>query len=217
MLRTLLVAASVAVMGATEPAFADFIRVTVTLDELGNGFQNYAVPNKIDSKIDTDPISGIKTLVYLMPFGAKTGDLFLTEPDPQDPSKTVNTDLLRWVDGGKKLFIFSDKEMDEQPNLPMADVGVPAPRNDGQPVVYKPEGPVCVFPFSEEINGICYYPEAGNPGYPDFLVGVAGLKDIIQYRFTSDVPEPNSVLLLSTALLGSGLLRAVRRHLASPI
>jgi hypothetical protein len=152
----------------------------VWVDENGGALADKE-EGEIKSEIAKDDISGVKTLVYHLPFGFLNGDVFLTEG-----SGSTNSDLFRFANG-QDLFVFSDKEPDEADGK--ADVGVPAARTDGAPVVYLEET------GAEGKNGYDYVPANGDPGYPDFA---------ITFHFVSDgaVPEP----ILSIAHSGANMI-----------
>ena len=135
-------------------------------------------------------MSGLTTLVYHLPWTVQPGDVFLTETN-----LAVYSDLLRFSDG-TNLFIFSDLPEAGETNVPPADVGIPAARSDGAPVLTFAEV------GNEGKNSYDYPPAAGGPGYTGFLV---------QYMFFSDgvIPEPSSLCL---TCLGGGLLLALRRQ-----
>ena len=173
----------IAVIGlsSTIAATAAFGQPLITVDELGNGNFNGAVLPRF---LSTDPVSGIVTLTYQLPFPGVPGDVLLFEPGPQPAPLS---DLLRF-DGNSHLFFFSEREATDSPPFDPADVATLPPPNAALPRVSLFEtGP-------EGNNGAFYNPAGGLPG--DNTAGVS-------YHFISDVPEPGSGLLLG---LGGGLL-----------
>jgi hypothetical protein len=159
----------------------------ITVDELGKGTFN---GNPLISGIGVDPMSGISTLFYRLPFAGTPGDVVLLEPGPI-PQQT--SDILRF-DGQGTLYFFSERETTDVPPFDPADVAqLPSLNTASQPVFLQEVGP-------EGNNGAFYTP---NPGDPGFVPGTTGLS----YNFISDVPEPSSGLL---TMLGGGLLLAFR-------
>src|SRR5262245_49359393 len=75
----------------------------VTVDEFGKGnFNGTGLP----SAIAVEPISGIATLMYTLPFVGTPGDVVLLEPGT-GPQQT--SDILRF-DGQGNLYFFSERE-----------------------------------------------------------------------------------------------------------
>ena len=130
-----------------------------------------------------EPLSGITTLMYTLPFGfgVSPGDVQVFDPSPSG-----NGDLLRF-EGSTQLFVFSDTP-DGSDSL--ADVGLPN--------VVNPSGiDWSVTELGLEGNNSAIYapsePEP-SPGQPGFSAG-----QTIQYTFVSDgaVPEPSTWILLA--------------------
>ena len=172
-------------------ALASAIRVTtasaqnplITVDEKGNGNWN-GVP--LQSSLQLDPMSGMTTLTYLLPFPGVPGDVQLIEVNKPAPNIS---DIVRF-DGNSHLFFFSDQD---GPPVDLADVGLPPPLAGLLTVVVPEIGP-------EGNNGAFYNPAGGLPG--DNTAGAS-------YQFISDaVPEPTT---LSLAALAGGLLIRRRR------
>src|SRR5437870_6869317 len=107
------------------PAFAQKGDYVINIDEYGHNSQttnSVPVPNAplITVGIQTEPMSGLATLVYHLPWTVPSGDVFLTE----STNPVVYSDLLRFSNG-TNLFIFSDLDIGET-NPPPSDVGIPA-------------------------------------------------------------------------------------------
>jgi PEP-CTERM motif len=170
------------------PAFAQPL---ITVDELGNGnFNGQPLP----SFQSQDPLSGIVTLTYRLPFATVPGDVQLLEPG--NPGTNGISDVLRF-DGNGNLYFFSEREATDVPPFDPADVNQLPGQVPGLLTVAMFEvGP-------EGNNGALYNPAGGLPG--DNSAGAT-------YNFISDVPEPGTAML---AILGGGLwlmLRARRQN-----
>ena len=128
-------------------------------------------------------------MCYAQPFPTAPGDVLITETEGQ--TNRVS-DILRFVQNN--LYVYSEREPGET-NADLGDV-----------FVFPPLQPNIAGPFSEVgvegNNGFVWapVPGSGQPGDPGFGV---------QYQFTSDVPEPGSVML---AALGGGILLGLRRR-----
>src|SRR5439155_10384807 len=177
------------------PAFAQKGDYVINIDEYGHNSQttnSVPVPNAppIFVGVQAEPMSGLTTLVYRLPWVVPAGDVFITE----STNPVVYSDLLRFSNG-TNLFVFSDLPELGETNVPPADVGIPAARTDGFAVLTFAE----VNATNELKNFYNYTPVAPNgPGYTGFAA---------QYAFFSDgsIPEPSSLVLVA---LGGGLLLA---------
>jgi hypothetical protein len=163
----------------------------VKIDEYGTGTLN---GNPLPFGIVPDPISGLSTLMYQLPFPVRDGDLFLTEGQTTPP---INSDLVRFGNNtvGGVIYFFSDPLDPSDIGVPLADnpFGVPPPNAVGLPIVSLPEQGV------EGNNGIVYTPNpaAGDPGaFPGALVTYTILSDSVP------VPEPSTFILLGMSVLG---------------
>jgi PEP-CTERM motif len=184
---TLAIAAILVIIAASATsAFAQ----SITVDEFGSGV--FSLPtgsSPLTGAIAVDPVSGVATMAYMLPFPVNPGDVLLLEP-PNTPF----SDLLRF--GGPNhniLYFFSDVSTADPADSP-ADVGIPAPQSTS--TVISESG-------AEGSNGATWLPGAAGIG------GTSSLPTLT-YTFISDVPEPSSLLL--AALGVSGLLLSVRRR-----
>jgi hypothetical protein len=162
----------------------------IQFDEWGNGTDN-GTPLPPFS-MATEPLSGMTTLVYQLPFSVRPGDLVLNE------NTTLKySDIIRFDNNsnGGLAYFFSDLP-DEIP-APLADVGLP-PLIAAQPTVFINEtGP-------EGSNSAFYVPGLSDPGYP--TTGVTATYNII----SDSAPEPSTFALLGViaiSLLGYGWRR----------
>jgi hypothetical protein len=169
---------------STTAVFGQLLQV----DELGHGtFMSNALPPAV---IAIEPLSGIATLRYTLPFAGTLGDVALFDT----PGGVFSTnDVLRF-DGQGHLYFFSDKEASDVPPLDPADVGIPPLQFPNQ--VVQEIG-------SEGQNGATYFPVAGGPGFESTFPG-------LQYRFISDVPEPSALAMSAMGGVFLLLLRARR-------
>lgn len=155
----------------------------ITVNEFGVGTFN---GSPLASLMATDPMSGMTTLTYLLPFPGVAGDVVLDEP-PVPPAN--HSDLLRF-DGNFHLYFFSDFSPGstlDPPDSP-ADVGLPPFNTAGLPTLFFLES------GSEGgLQGLFGYV----PGFND--PGADSAKPNL-YNFISDVPEPGSLALLVCGL-----------------
>jgi hypothetical protein len=159
----------------------------ISFDENGNGFYAGTV---LPFAKTVDPISGIPTLTYTLPFPVAPGDLLLFEQQ----NTTQFSDVVRF--GGpnhNQVWFFSETEAGEL-NPDLADVAA-LPQALASAVNLLENGP-------EGNNGVVWNPPPGSGAPGDPGTGVN-----LQYQIISDVPEPGS---LGLVLLGSALLLVLR-------
>jgi PEP-CTERM motif len=163
----------------------------IAVDEYGNMTIGGALA--APGVIAVDPISGLPTLSYVLPFPVNPGDVLLIEPGP---NTNQVSDVLRFVNN--RLFFFSDASTNEPPEPGVLADGPLPPPNAALPViVFTETGP------EPGVNGLFgYVPGPGGIGGSTAAPGVT-------YDFISDgqVPEPSSV-----AVLGLGLAALVCRR-----
>jgi len=157
--------------------------MVISFDENGNGDVD---GTPLVSGIDTPPI-GHETLYYVLSATfVSTGDVKIMEPGTTDEI----SDVLRFVNlvtaQQARVYVYSDlPEAGELPPFDLADIGIPT------------EFQSIVRSFTEEgtegsWNGL-HYTASGSTD-PGNLMGGP-----VNYVFTSDVPEPATLLLLGTA------------------
>ncbi len=174
----------------------------VQIDEYGVGTSN---GNPLPFGFATDPLSGLTTLMYQLPFNVTRGDLVITD------STGANSDVIRFDNNAAGTFgeayFFSDIPDPLDIGVPLADKGLPPPST--LPTVTLSEiGP-------EGSNGVTYTP--GPPGGAANDPGIAlqgGAIQAVTYVVLSDsvpVPEPSTIALLGMSTLGL-LIYAWRRR-----
>jgi hypothetical protein len=157
----------------------------ISFDENGNGM---GPAGPLPHAVAVDPISGIATLVYTLPFPVTSGDLLLFEQQ----AATQQSDIVRFEQN--QAFFFSDREAGETPDL--ADVAQ-LPAAQANAISLTENGP-------EGNNGVVYTPSTSTPGFPTTGVNVT-------YNIVSDVvPEPSSIALI---VLGAVPMLIARRRL----
>ena len=157
----------------------------INLDENGVG---YITPSQLfPYTVAPEPVSGLTTLVYTLPFAGVAGDVLVDESSGNQLS-----DVLRF-DGLGHVYVFSDNS-DGVDSL--ADTsGLP-------PVILpNPAGPLVESGVEGGYQDVDYIPTPTEPGYK-----AAGP---VVYHFISDVPEPGSLALI---LLGGGSFLAFRKR-----
>jgi len=167
----------IGLLAASTTVFGQF--QIVNLDENGNGYITQSLPFAYG--VAVEPISGVRTLWYQLPYAGVAGDVLL-----QESVGGPLSDLLRF-DGNGHVWFFSDSENGTDFDA-LADVlQIPQPvGNIAGP--FLEQGP-------EGNNGYLYLPNSGQPGSQPAVP--------VAYNIISDVPEPGSALL---ALLGGSFL-----------
>ena len=171
-------------------AMTAFSQPLISVDELGVGTFN-GNPLTWQTNV-AEPLSGMTTLSYNLPFPAGPGDVVLMEP-----ASGRISDVIRF-DGAGHLFFFSDA-IPGDPADSLADVGLPGQIAGNPTLIFNEVGP------EAGPNGLWGY----TPGVNDPGVNTAGAI----YDFISDVPEPSSLSLLASGL-GIWGYRARRQKLA---
>jgi hypothetical protein len=170
------IAASVGIL-TLSPTSVFGLGAILTMDEAGNAYFTPSQP--FPHSMGTDPISGMTTLEYSLPFTGVAGDVLLADPSGQA------SDVLRF-DGNSDVYFFSLVEPGQNQ---LADVGLPR-------AFITPNVTVTEL-GTEGVSTYAYYtPTAGQPGYKPAAPGM-------EYYIISDVPEPSTLLL---GALGGGLL-----------
>lgn len=155
------------------------LNVILTMDESGNAYVDPSQP--LPYTIGTDPVSGMNTLEYTLPFVGVAGDVLL-----QEVAGGPLSDILRF-DGNSHAFFFSDNS-DGVDSL--ADVGLPSQ------ILANNAGPFLETGTEGGFQNYMYTPTATGPG-------AVGNGTVYTYNIISDVPEPSIALL---GVLGGGML-----------
>jgi hypothetical protein len=216
--------ACVLVIVAGSPVFANII---VTADEFGNGTWGGA---PLLWSRGADPtaggVIGEDVLIYQLPLGDySTGDVVLTDPGQNN----VISDIIRFSNGanGARLMIFYSDGTNGIDSL--ADIsgdawslliaGRAPPDIDPIPHVWIPSPPLTWISEADVYHTIHEWFEP-NSATVVFTTG-STLEQIqsglypgtgydIEYHFTSDIPEPSTLVLLGMGAVG--LLFRIRRR-----
>lgn len=173
--KTFGIAACIGILAASGTSVFAFTAI-LTISEAGNAY--YTPSQLFPYTIGTDPISGMSTLEYTLPFAGVAGDVLL-----QEPGGSGISDVLRF-DGHFHVYFFSDVEAGQ---AQLADVGLPSAFITPNVTVAE-SGTEGVFTYA-------YYTPTSTT-QPGYQPGTA-------YYIISDVPEPGVMMLGG---LGGGLL-----------
>jgi len=173
--------------------------ITVTVDEVGNGTIVGSLGlQPLPSAFQADPGPGglVSALTYslLNPPGLIAGDVFLLEGLGGPISDVIRFNPQQTCpDGSVGCLVFYSDNLDGVDAL--ADTGFPTANY------------LNTITLVELAGGTIYTPTVGQPGF------VAGAGVPVTYVLISDgeVPEPASIILLTTAFLGAGAIEFRRR------
>lgn len=169
----------------------------IVKDDLGNTLQTGSVGHGVKADDSGNTNCPILTLFY----GGLPGESDASDGDIKimEPGTTTISDVLRFAGG--TLYVYSDlPEVGELPPFDLADNGIPTDGSD--------QWQSTVISFNEEgtengWNGLHYTAGVGDPG---FIEGYSS----VSYVFTSDVPEPGTLVML-LGLVGMFALGYLRR------
>ncbi len=177
--KTLVIGACIGMFAASATSMFGQVGQIININENGSAYITASQPFAYIASA-LEPISGMSTLEYTLPFAGVAGDVLLTEPGSSQIS-----DVLRF-DGNYHVYFFSDVEAGQSQ---LADVGLPT--------IFQANN----VPIAESgIEGLSTYalytPTSVEPGFKAAAPGTT-------YFIVSDVPEP-SVMMLGS--LGGGLV-----------
>jgi hypothetical protein len=172
--------------------------MVVSFDENGNGTVDNGTTLKFGVDIPQIGLDQYATLYYELPGMVVTGDLWLYE---QNNSSQVS-DVLRFVNNYSpnsgyhgRVYVYSDTEAGEV-SRELADTGIPYD-------TLQPAWGTLEQGTEEGWSGYMgYTPQDTSSGLqPGYMYG-----ETVTYNFTSDIPEPATICLLSF-----GALSLIRR------
>jgi hypothetical protein len=172
---------------ASAPAFSQ--NLYIKIDEFGAGTVNGST---LPGSVATEPISGMSTMRYTLPFFGVSGDVQLFEPPT---ASGVASDVIRF-DGNYGVYFFSDVSTGDPADSP-ADVGLPS-------ILQSPLMSLGETGPEGGPNGYIGY----TPGYSDPGANTTGT---VTYDFISEVPEPGSLGVLACCVAMCGLGRRRRK------